>query len=125
MKIIIIFSVFFTCLFLSTCTKLKLGQKDKKKQAKEEPIMNIYMEEPENFSIVENKKMEQDKRAERLFNRNIENAQTMSNRNFRAIEGIENAILKKLDTIERTSKGLHERIEKNKDKPELQLMDVY
>ena len=87
--------------------------------------MNRYMEEPENFSIVENKKMEQDKRAERLFNRNIENAQTMSNRNFREIEGIENAILKKLDTIERTSKGLYERIEKNKDKPELQLMDVY
>ena len=29
------------------------------------------------------------------------------------------------DNKKNTSKGLYERIEKNKDKPELQLMDVY
>lgn len=125
MKIIIIFSIFFSSLFFSTCAKIKLNQKDNKKEKNEEPIMNIYMEEPENFSIIENKKMEQDKRAERMFNRNIENAQTMSNRNFQGIKGIENALLIKLSTIERTAKGLYERIEKNKDRPELQLMDVY
>lgn len=125
MKIIIIFSIFFSSLFFSTCAKIKLNQKDNKKEKNEEPIMNIYMEEPENFSIIENKKMEQDKRAERMFNRNIENAQTMSNRNFQGIKGIENALLIKLSTIERTAKGLYERIEKNKDRPKLQLMDVY
>lgn len=104
---------------------IRLKQKEKDDEYKVEPIINLYMEEPENEPVDNIRKIENDNRAQKVFNRMFENKQSEFYSKANEVIGEQEEIKSKINKILKASMLLNERAKKIHLDNKPKVIDVY
>ena len=104
---------------------IRLKQKEKNDEFQVEPIINLYMEEPSNESVDNIRKIENDNRALKAFNRMFEGKQSEFYTKANELLGEQEEIKSKITKILKASMLLNQRAKKIKLENEPKIIDVY
>ena len=104
---------------------IRLNQKEKNDEFKVEPIINVYMEEPSNESVDNIRKIENDNRAMKVFNRMFEGKQSEFYTKANEVIGEQEEIKSKITKILKASLLLNQRAKKIKLENKPNIIDVY
>ena len=104
---------------------IRLKQKEKNDVFQVEPIINLYMEEKSNESVDNIRKIENDNRAMKVFNRMFEGKQSEFYTKANEVLGEQEEIKSKITKIFKASMLLNQRAKKIKLENEPKIIDVY